>query len=706
MLTSFLLALTTLSLVLLQSLRQSRLAHLYSLLPAFSQRTRSGMLYPNVVPISLLNGLDPRAPHILIQLGRADVHVGPHTFVKTKFWEIRPDLPMLNASRPSPHPPPLPFSPPQEAPAQRPPIQPHEAQAQRPPAPPSPHIPPFAPPPNAMPQHVQFAPPRLSSASPNDWQTQHDPRPPSQVAASIPSSGSGSSSWGRPSAAPGPATGTAPSAPARPAPQNIAPRPNTGLPPPGHGNTPQPPPNSRGSGAPRPPVPQQGPAAIDAVLVSRVNACAALNPPLQELLHIAASGRADGEQLRMLGVWIQAITNQLREDEARAAAGQGPPPTAGVPGRSQVRSNPGDKQSPSRGAPRPSTPNTRSPVVQGAGSMSPPPISHDMPQTPQVRRDSPTGVTATTSSGNLPSAAGPAPPPNRGAVPGPRSRFGPLPWPHHYDNAPRPPLIVIEYRENQSSRFILPLWRTSVERRGPAPSTRQPDAASTSGITALRDSKDGCSQTSSEEPELILSFFLPALGSEAAGTSGLERAESDNLDSPTAKKAPAKGSKNGIDRAVLEARGSAGTNPESPQLPNARFDQEEPATPTPAVKRSHKKAGTQKVQQQDADIAVNEPADSPSAAPKPAPDKKHERYPVTWRVRGEVSESMWEAFGRVPGCITRMPDGKTVREDCRVEKEVADRQAPGAKPATATTEDADAAHKALATSFLELVSRV
>ena len=61
------------SLVMLQSLRQSRLSHLSSLLPPFSQRVRSGMVYPNVLPSSLLHGLNPREPHVLIQLGRADI---------------------------------------------------------------------------------------------------------------------------------------------------------------------------------------------------------------------------------------------------------------------------------------------------------------------------------------------------------------------------------------------------------------------------------------------------------------------------------------------------------------------------------------------------------------------------------------------------------------------------------------------------------
>lgn len=79
------------SLVLLQSLRQSRLVHLTALLPHLSTRHRTSTKYhPSPTGHPFPGGLDPSTTsHSLIHLGRADVRVGPLIFPKTRFGEVR-----------------------------------------------------------------------------------------------------------------------------------------------------------------------------------------------------------------------------------------------------------------------------------------------------------------------------------------------------------------------------------------------------------------------------------------------------------------------------------------------------------------------------------------------------------------------------------------------------------------------------------------
>ncbi|KAL9935896.1 hypothetical protein V8E36_005473 [Tilletia maclaganii] len=101
--------------VLHQSLRQSRLLHLTALLAPFSMRITAaqtdqsgnhasavqGPEYSYICPLppSLTHHFDLRLPHFLVQLGSADVRVGPHVFTGTKFWEVRPDPEGIKAAR-------------------------------------------------------------------------------------------------------------------------------------------------------------------------------------------------------------------------------------------------------------------------------------------------------------------------------------------------------------------------------------------------------------------------------------------------------------------------------------------------------------------------------------------------------------------------------------------------------------------------------
>ncbi|KAK0550049.1 hypothetical protein OC845_002853 [Tilletia horrida] len=112
--------------ILLQSLRQSRLLHMTGLLAPFSIRVdpTSDTWYPSSqtsparpqskprhaqvdyayvcpLPPALTSNMDLRQPHVLIQLGTADVRVGPHIFTGTRFWEFRLPSPRAQVSKPT-----------------------------------------------------------------------------------------------------------------------------------------------------------------------------------------------------------------------------------------------------------------------------------------------------------------------------------------------------------------------------------------------------------------------------------------------------------------------------------------------------------------------------------------------------------------------------------------------------------------------------
>ncbi|WFD29474.1 aspartyl aminopeptidase [Malassezia sp. CBS 17886] len=76
------------SVVFLQALRQTRMMHMLQMLPPFSHRQRAGIEFFDGIPHALLHGIDPRRPHTLQPLGRADVRVGPLVYSGVRFWEL------------------------------------------------------------------------------------------------------------------------------------------------------------------------------------------------------------------------------------------------------------------------------------------------------------------------------------------------------------------------------------------------------------------------------------------------------------------------------------------------------------------------------------------------------------------------------------------------------------------------------------------
>jgi GATA zinc finger len=83
--------LTVCSGILWQSLRQSRLAHLTSLYTIYSQPgQRNTTHYSRALPADFWGGIIPDARNTLAPLGEADVRIGPHVFLQTKFFQLLP----------------------------------------------------------------------------------------------------------------------------------------------------------------------------------------------------------------------------------------------------------------------------------------------------------------------------------------------------------------------------------------------------------------------------------------------------------------------------------------------------------------------------------------------------------------------------------------------------------------------------------------
>ncbi|SAM59348.1 uncharacterized protein UBRO_01088 [Ustilago bromivora] len=799
------------SLVLLQSLRQSRLSHLSSLLTPFSQRVRSGMIYPNVLPLSLLHGLNPREPHILIQLGRADIHVGPHVFMKTKFWEVRPDYelppamnpigglrgPVSYGGRPSyarmapsqplpqPHTPQLPSprampSVPQPAvPLARPPTASTKPPIVRPAAPavpassnamtaatsavskpaamPTPTLPatpiagpaaarPIAPaktqvtaptaasstsastpattaastqalkpvstasapaaatPPTpvkpavtstsasgatatatsnaeskpattvstpvtlapksiAMPVSLPRPPmvtpslPRPPSINQNNIPSSANPASaPSAGGASASNSASGASAAPKPAApttassskptasasataAPASASSSAPTTATTPAVVTVT----QAAPAAGQASTaPKPPanavPNAGAAPAPGRPAGPPPPPAIDAVLVSRVNATAALNPELQELLHIAASGKANPSQLKALGVWIQAITAQLRQDEARnaAAANNAAAASGSRAGASASTTADGKKTKKSKVDEAAKTSKKQAKIEEREAKKKAKAEAKAKAQADkqQAQKQQKEKQQMLQQQHQMQQHQHQAPVSNK-------LRHPPPGWPT--DGPPEPPVIIVEFRENPSMRFILPLWKCLVERTEGMERPSAPKVKKERRGFFDNDSEDEESQRI--EPELKLSFFAPSLGSDAADGSGLceleeelkrKAAEEAKLNAASAPSTPAQSS--------TSANGTA-----SPTASPEVVDKKDEAA------SRNKKKGSTAAGGKKGNKAVKQEATDTSLSLDYSQSKKHEVYPLTWSIKGGVTESLWQAFGRVPGTMTLQP---------------------------------------------------
>lgn len=174
-----------------------------------------------------------------------------------------------------------------------------------------------------------------------------------------------------------------------------------------------------------------------------------------------------------------------------------------------------------------------------------------------------------------------------------------------------PPVVLVEFPENPSINFVLPLWHTAVERR------------------RMTGARRGHS--------VLLSFFLPAIGSKAAGDSGRKDAEHVDhgmlLDASMWPKAPTPPPKSDTPE--------AGPVPSAPAPESSDAPKTEPESTTDAKRNARNKRARPKKE-----------------APPPKPERGHELYPTTWFLRADlgIDERLWDCLGRVPGCVTSEPN--------------------------------------------------
>ncbi|KAK0534513.1 hypothetical protein OC835_002652 [Tilletia horrida] len=289
-------------------------------------------------------------------------------------------------------------------------------------------------------------------------------------------------------------------------------------------------------------------------------------------------------------------------------------------------------------------------------------------------------------------------------------------WAHDPNHAPRPPIIVVEFRENPSIRYVLPLWATAVEctrylRRSPAPTTRM----------RPRGAEERA------QYELLLTFGVPALGSAArAHSAALVSTEITAREKAAKEKARA-----AKVRAEIEAREAAEAAKKAEAEAAARAAEAEKeaqeAAEAEAALAADAAEGAAQVEQEPQGITTRsrqqqalaarpssqvEPAKEMAADMPSVPTKRQETPPplpvmhptlglrnqdwlVTWRLRGEgsawpsfhksrtasssndddlrkkpsfdwqpLSDMLREAFGRVPGAVQydHFPDMETQAE--------------------------------------------
>ena len=174
-----------------------------------------------------------------------------------------------------------------------------------------------------------------------------------------------------------------------------------------------------------------------------------------------------------------------------------------------------------------------------------------------------------------------------------------------------PPVVLVEFPENPSINFVLPLWHMAVERR------RHPGARR--GHSAL------------------LSFFLPAIGSKAAGESGLGEAES-------------------VERGILLDPSLRPKNEEE------QPSEKPPESQIPPADSHASSSGAQTNGNMDETADTKRNSRTKRARPKketitPTPQRGHELFPTTWYLRSDmgIDERLWDCLGRIPACVTSEP---------------------------------------------------
>lgn len=292
---------------------------------------------------------------------------------------------------------------------------------------------------------------------------------------------------------PPPPKKTQPAAPTQPAPLQQASKVTQPTPAPRPVQPPQPP-------APRPAPPTAAAtAAVDPVLVTRVNERASKDADLRDLLQVAARGAASPEQLRVLGEVIQDVTREMERDGLKVQPPQAiarappPPPVAAPVATPTPKAQPKAAKGQAKKITAAGTPSkkTAAPLADSSTEGAKQGEAQHLQQQAQAPLG---GESTTTTSAASATAVAPA------------ASF-------------RPPILVMEFRENPSMRFYLPLWSSIVRRRK---------------LKRARDVGDGGAEEEEELPEepakdkelievieVQLHFLAPLSGSDAAiGTGG------------------------------------------------------------------------------------------------------------------------------------------------------------------------------------------
>lgn len=225
--------------------------------------------YPSNLPSYLIHSFQPSAPHILTQLGRVHLKIGPHSFSKTKLWEVRPDHNTL----------------------------------------------PIGPKPGSQEEEEISKMNEKHLKKMREWKEDCDKRklhwrkknPDPRIVEkkkkskwlALMKKGKGNNNNNTSnsnlttsnshSQSPSSNPASTSSNPSQPQSQS-----QTTMPPPTNPST---------------------PSSIDPLLIQRVNFHAMSNPNLQDLLSAAASGRASADQLRTLGDWIGRITEEMKQEQ-------------------------------------------------------------------------------------------------------------------------------------------------------------------------------------------------------------------------------------------------------------------------------------------------------------------------------------------------------------------------------------------------------
>jgi hypothetical protein len=217
-----------------------------------------------------------------------------------------------------------------------------------------------------------------------------------------------------------------------------------------------PPPKNGCTSTPKPAVNPAPPAVINDRVVKAMSAAAQRDESLQRLLHSAANGKASPEQLRELAAIIAKISEALDKADKEAPSGAA-----------------------STIASAASTP-ASTPQGKGQAALAKKEAKKRMPD------------------GNVKVKKAP-----KKALSSERGAERLIPPPTAFASTPSyPPMITVEFRENPSARFLLPLWRdATVERR-----------------------------TDGGRRSIKLTMLLPAIGSSAASRAA---GEGDVLDDPS-----------------------------------------------------------------------------------------------------------------------------------------------------------------------------